>query len=149
MCRGISPLATCPVVIKPFSEVFLIAAILVAPLEFRGLAPVGGGGAGPLGSLIHVVGRDNREAVLHEEAIVVCQPELGEPDGSDPYDEGDEVPSEVSFKVEETLEVLGGSSLSVDGLEVAEVVLVFRVCITAVLGVVAIHPSVLLESTQY
>ena len=125
MCRGISPLATCPVAIKPFSEVFLITAISVALLELRGFAPMGGGGAGPLGSFIQVVRGDNGEALLHEELVVVGHPELGESDGGDPHDEGGEVPSKVSFKKLETLEVLRGAPLAVDGLEVPEVCLLY------------------------
>ena len=75
MCRGFSPSATYPVAIKPVPKVFFLAAFPVVPLVLGGLAPVGGGGAGSLGSLVLVIWGDHREAVLHEELVVVCQPE--------------------------------------------------------------------------
>ena len=54
----------------------LKVAFPVVPPVLGGLAPVGGGGAGSLGSLVLVIRGDHGEAVLHEESIVVSQPEL-------------------------------------------------------------------------
>ena len=93
MCRGLLPPATYLVAIKPVPEVSPVTALHVVPPVLGGLALVRGGGAGSLGSLILVIRGDHGEAILHEELVVVRQSELGEPGGSNPYNEGGEVPS--------------------------------------------------------
>ena len=71
------------------------------------------------------------------------------PGGSNLDQEGDKVPPECPFKVDEVSEVHKCASLTVVGLEVAEVVLVLKVDVAALLGAVVVHPSELLKRAQY
>ena len=62
--------------------------------------------------------------------------------------EVDKVPPQVALKVDQLLEVAHCASFSSVGLEVAEIVLSFRVDEADILGGVNVHPLVLLEPPQ-
>ena len=81
------PPAMCLVTLELVPEVSILAVSLVVPPVLGGSSLVCGGGVGSLGFLVLVFGRDHREAVLHEELVVLCYPEIVEPDGSNPYNE--------------------------------------------------------------
>ena len=147
MCRGISPLATSLVAVQLVSEVIIM--ISVVPPVIGVLAAVGGGGPSSLGVVIRVLRGSDRQSFLQQKLVVVGHPELGVFGGGNLDKEGDEVPSQVTLKVEKVFEVHKSASFSIILLEIAEVVLVPGICIAAVLSAVAVHPSELLKSAQY
>ena len=123
--------------------------ISVVPPVFGVLAALGGGGPSSLGLVVRVLRGSDRQTFLQQKLVVVGHPELGVFGGGNLDQEGDEVPSQVTLKVEKVFEVHKSASFSIISLEIAEVVLVLRVGIDILLGVVAVHPSELLKPAQY
>ena len=140
------PPATCLVTVLQFTpEVSLLALTLIVPPVLGGSTLVGGGGAGPLGLLFWILSGSQEGAIVHEELVVGRCPELREPDGCDANNEGGEGSSQIPSQVEEVLEVSQGSSLSIENLEVPQVVVISRVDIAVFLGGVADHAPELLK----
>ena len=122
--------------------------ISVVPPVLGVLAAMSRGGASSFGVVICVLRGSDRQSFLQQKLVVGGHPELGVFGGGNLDQEGDEVPSQVTLKVEKVFEVHRSASFSIVGLEIAEVVLVLRVCIDILLGVVAVHPSELLEPAK-
>ena len=129
-----------------FRSVSFLAVTLITPSELGGSVPMCGGRASPFRLLVvNLEGRVHVGAVLKQELVVVGSPELRKSDGSNPNNEGGEGSPELAGKEEEVLNVGHGASLSVENLEVPEIVLLLRVQVADILGCMTDHAPVLLE----
>ena len=63
--------------VKPVSQIIFFSLVVILPLV-RDFAPMRGGGAVSLSSLIDVL-RSCRETILQEELVVIRHLEVGEP----------------------------------------------------------------------